>query len=125
VSGRDKALKRYAAFTARIPSDPKQYQPLFPLSISIGTDKTNTIAGDPTSQDTRGIVAAITRASSQQNSLIADGGNRGTGNLRFWLSLSREPIAQGASDGGCLRKLTFETATTAPQMMARFLGNKN
>ena len=124
---RDKAYKTLSAFTARLQSEPDAVPALVSaLDFRLAQTKQILIAGDPTSQDTRELLRQVnTRFLPNKILLLADGGT-GQQQLAIWLPFiaGAHRIKERATAYVC-ENYVCKLPTTDPQMMARFLANKN
>ena len=124
---RDKAYKTLSAFTARLQSEPDAVPALVSaLDFRLAQIKQILIAGDPTSQDTRELLRQVNaRFLPNKILLLADGGT-GQRQLAVWLPFiaGAHRIKERATAYVC-ENYVCKLPTTDPQMMARFLGNKN
>jgi uncharacterized protein YyaL (SSP411 family) len=124
---RDKAYKTLSAFTARLQSEPDAVPALVSaLDFRLAQTKQILIAGDPTSQDTRELLRQVnTRFLPNKILLLADGGT-GQRQLAIWLPFvaGAHRIKERATAYVC-ENYVCKLPTTDPQMMARFLANKN
>jgi len=124
---RDKAYKTLSAFTARLQSEPDAVPALVSaLDFRLAQTKQILIAGDPTSQDTRELLRQVnTRFLPNKILLLADGGT-GQQELAIWLPFiaGAHRIKDRATAYVC-ENYVCKLPTTDPQMMARFLANKN
>lgn len=124
---RDKAYKTLSAFTARLQSEPDAVPALVSaLDFRLAQTKQILIAGDPTSQDTRELLRQVnTRFLPNKILLLADGGT-GQQQLAVWLPFiaGAHRIKERATAYVC-ENYVCKLPTTDPQMMARFLENRN
>jgi uncharacterized protein YyaL (SSP411 family) len=124
---RNKAYKTLSAFTARLQSEPDAVPALVSaLDFRLAQTKQILIAGDPTSQDTRELLRQVnTRFLPNKILLLADGGT-GQRQLAIWLPFvaGAHRIKERATAYVC-ENYVCKLPTTDPQMMARFLANKN
>jgi uncharacterized protein len=124
---RDKAYRTLSAFTARLQSEPDAVPALVSaLDFRLAQTKQILIAGDPTSQDTRELLRQVnTRFLPNKILLLADGGT-GQQQLAVWLPFiaGAHRIKERATAYVC-ENYVCKLPTTDPQMMVRFLENRN